>query len=84
VVTIALPQELNSVKIGEAAQENGYLLSFNSEYLRRQNWIQICLMGECGREKLVSLTNALNRICFRRRASSIGSEEKAAAIPAVK
>jgi aspartate aminotransferase-like enzyme len=67
VVTIALPPELNSVKIGEAMQEAGYLLSYNSGYLRRKNWIQICLMGECAREKIVPVANALNRVCFRER-----------------
>jgi aspartate aminotransferase-like enzyme len=77
VVTIGLPKEMDSSKIGNAAHENGYLLSFNSEYLRRKNWIQICLMGDCAREKLVSLTNTLHRICFRKRLS--GSEEKAVA-----
>jgi aspartate aminotransferase-like enzyme len=65
VVTIALPAEMNSVKIGELVQEAGYLLSFNSEYLRRKNWIQICLMGECTREKVVSLLNAMKRVCGR-------------------
>ncbi|MGD0745925.1 MAG: aminotransferase class V-fold PLP-dependent enzyme [Verrucomicrobiota bacterium] len=69
VVTIALPPILNSVKIGEAMQEAGYLLSYNSGYLRRKNWIQICLMGECTHEKVVSVTNALNRVCFRRHVS---------------
>jgi len=67
VLTIALPEQLNSVKIGGLMQESGYLLSCNSEYLRRRNWIQISLMGECAKEKLVSLLNALNRVCFRRR-----------------
>jgi aspartate aminotransferase-like enzyme len=67
VVTVALPQEMNSVKIGEAMQESGYLLSYNSGYLRRKNWIQICLMGECTYEKVVSVANALNRVCFHRR-----------------
>jgi aspartate aminotransferase-like enzyme len=66
VVTIALPPELSSAKVGELVQESGYLLSYNSEYLRRKNWIQICLMGECTSEKVVSLLNALNRACFRR------------------
>ena len=70
VVTIALPPEMNSVKIGEAMQESGYLLSYNSGYLRRKNWIQICLMGECTYEKVVSVTNALNRVCFRRHVPS--------------
>jgi aspartate aminotransferase-like enzyme len=64
VCTIALPPEMNSVKLGEQMQEAGYLLSCNSDYLRRQNWIQICLMGECTREKVVSLLNGLNRVCF--------------------
>ena len=69
VVTIALPAEMNSVKTCEAMQESGYLLSYNSGYLRRKNWIQICLMGECTYEKVVSVANALNRVCFRRHVS---------------
>ena len=66
VVTIALPPEMNSAQLGESIQESGYLLSYNSEYLRRKNWIQICLMGECTREKVISLLNALKRACSRR------------------
>jgi aspartate aminotransferase-like enzyme len=69
VVTIALPESLNSTQIGTLVQESGYLVSCNSDYLRRRNWIQICLMGECTREKVVSLLNALNRVCFRRKQS---------------
>ncbi|MGB8370721.1 MAG: aminotransferase class V-fold PLP-dependent enzyme [Limisphaerales bacterium] len=71
VITIALPPEMNSLKIGEAMQEAGYLLSCNSEYLRQKNWIQICLMGECPREKIVSVVNALNRVCSQRRISPV-------------
>jgi len=67
VVTLALPPEMNSVKVGEAMQEAGYLVSCNSGYLRCKNWIQICLMGECTQEKVVSVANALNRVCFHRR-----------------
>ena len=66
VVTIALPPEMNSLKIGGLIQESGYLVSYNSEYLRKKNWMQICLMGECTHEKVVSLLNAMNRVCFRR------------------
>jgi aspartate aminotransferase-like enzyme len=72
VVTLTLPAEMDSVKIGQLIEESGYLLSYNSDYLRRRNWIQICLMGECAREKAVSLLNALNRVCFRRRAMPSG------------
>ena len=67
VITVVLPKEMDSTKIGNAMQEAGYLLSYNSDYLRRRNWIQICFMGECTREKVVSLLNALNRTCFKRR-----------------
>jgi len=65
IVTLALPQRLNSLTVGKLAAEAGYLLSYNSEYLRPRNWIQISLMSECAREKLVSLLNVLNRIRCR-------------------
>ncbi len=65
VVTIALPEHQNSVTVGNLLKESGFLLSYNSDYLRAQNWIQICLMGEIAREKVVALTNALMRICSR-------------------
>ncbi|HZQ46442.1 MAG TPA: aminotransferase class V-fold PLP-dependent enzyme, partial [Verrucomicrobiae bacterium] len=66
VVTIVLPKELSSAKAGAQLHEAGFLLSCNSEYLRQRNWIQICTMGECAREKLVSLLKHLGRICPRR------------------
>ncbi len=55
VVTIVLPRELSSVTVALQLQSEGYLLSFNSEYLRERNWIQICLMGEYSREKIVRM-----------------------------
>lgn len=67
VFTLALPTELNSVQLGDALQEAGYLLSYNSEYLRRRNFLQICLLGECTQEKVVSLLNALHRVSAKRR-----------------
>ena len=62
VITIQLPADIGSVKFGGAMQEAGYLLSFNSEYLRRKNWIQVCLLGEFAREKVIALANAMNRV----------------------
>jgi len=67
VITIAMPPGLNSVEVGARLQESGYLLSCNSEYLKRKNWIQICLMGECHRDKVVALLNAMNRVCFKKK-----------------
>jgi aspartate aminotransferase-like enzyme len=65
VVTIELPPELNSIVLGNRMQEAGFLLSFNSGYLRRRNWLQVCLLGECARDKMVSLVNVLARVCFK-------------------
>jgi aspartate aminotransferase-like enzyme len=66
VATIALPTRLDSARIGARLQEIGFLLSCNSDYLRKRNWIQICTMGECTREKLGSLLNHLSRITAER------------------
>lgn len=63
VLTIQLPENLNSASIGNLMKESGFLLSCNSDYLRQKNWIQICLMGEIAREKVVALVNALQRVC---------------------
>lgn len=62
VVTIALPENLNSTQVGSLLKESGFLVSCNSEYLREKNWIQACLMGEVAREKVVALANALQRV----------------------
>jgi aspartate aminotransferase-like enzyme len=61
VVTIAVPPNQDSTQMGQQLQKAGYLLSYNSDYLRKQNWIQICLMGEYSPEKLESLTTWLAR-----------------------
>jgi aspartate aminotransferase-like enzyme len=61
VVTIALPPGQNSAQLGQQLQKAGYLLSYNSDYLRQRNWIQICLMGEFSPDKLESLTSWLGK-----------------------
>jgi aspartate aminotransferase-like enzyme len=76
VITLAMPPDVDSVKIGNMMQESGYLLSYHSEYLRRKNWLQICLMGECAQDKLLSLLNALNRVCLRRRPARGATDSK--------
>ena len=70
VITVALPPQLNSVKVGDAMHEAGYLLSYNSRYLRKENWIQICLLGECSQDKIFPVANALNRVCSRWRVAA--------------
>lgn len=65
VVTLVLPPEQSSIELGQRMEENGFLLSYNSEYLRKRNWIQIAVMGECTREKMISLVNVLKRVAAK-------------------
>jgi len=63
VITIALPQKIKSASVGRRARNAGYLLSYGSEYLLKRNWIQICLMGEYSKRKVISLLHLLQGIC---------------------
>jgi len=61
VITLALPESISSQKTGDQLQAAGFLLSYQSEYLRERNWIQICLMGDCSRQSLVALLTELRK-----------------------
>src|SRR5439155_11482569 len=61
VITLALPKSISSQKTGDQLQAAGFLLSYQSEYLRDRNWIQICLMGDCSRQSLVALLTELRK-----------------------
>jgi aspartate aminotransferase-like enzyme len=66
IVTLALPDGVSAEAFGERLAAAGFELSFRSGYLRRRNWIQISLMGECSRERLEPLLTAL-RMDYRAR-----------------
>lgn len=59
IITIALPEGIQSKNLGSQLEEAGYFLSYKSQYLLNRNWIQICLMGECSQEKLAPLLDLL-------------------------
>ena len=59
VITLVLPEGLRSQQVGDELQTAGLWLSYQSEYLRQRNWVQICLMGDCTRSHLVSLLTEL-------------------------
>jgi aspartate aminotransferase-like enzyme len=67
VVSIVLPPEFSSRNVGWLLQQEGYLLSYKSEYLLKRNWIQICLMGEWSRENVLTLPNVLSDLCAEAR-----------------
>ena len=55
VVSIALPDQLSSLHIGEAMERRGWLLSYLSGYLLERNIIQICLMGSVAAEQCLQM-----------------------------
>lgn len=63
VFTIILPKEVNSRTIGAQLKSEGYLLSHQSGYLLKRNWIQICLMGEWEHASLKALPDVLAGLC---------------------
>ncbi len=63
VVTVALERPFRTEKIGRRLEEAGYQLSYRSEYLRKRNWMQVCLMGECRRRDLNRMLETLTSLC---------------------
>lgn len=59
VHTIALPPGVSSRAVGDRLQDAGFLLSYESGYLERRNWVQACLMGEWDDDALGALPAAL-------------------------
>jgi len=62
VITLALHESISSQEIGDQLQAAGFLLSYQSQYLRDRNWVQICLMGDCSRQSLVALLTELRKV----------------------
>ena len=65
VTTIALPTRsatgrgLEAQEMGRNLEAHGFYTSYASGYLRRRNWLQICLMGETDHEQLERLLPVL-------------------------
>ena len=62
VITLALPPNMSSTALGDSLEQAGFSLSYNSEYLRARNWIQICLMGEFSRRDVEPLLDAMAHV----------------------
>ncbi len=59
VLTIPIEGEYNSKEIGDYLRQIGYLVSYESSYLLKRNWIQICLMGNLKKHHLDKLVEIL-------------------------
>jgi len=59
VITIPLPERLDSRVLGMKLERSGYYLNWRSGYLLERNWIQIALMGDCTEEMMTPLIELL-------------------------
>jgi aspartate aminotransferase-like enzyme len=59
VITLIPPPPVQAHTIGDRLLEAGFLASYQSDYLRARNWLQICLMGECNQTALAALLREL-------------------------
>jgi aspartate aminotransferase-like enzyme len=46
ITTVALPGKVSAEDVATELAKRGFHIAHQSEYLRRRNWLQICLMGE--------------------------------------
>ncbi|WP_186316130.1 GNAT family N-acetyltransferase [Catellatospora sichuanensis] len=65
IVTIALPAALPAAAVGARLEQAGYLLAYQSGYLRDRNWLQISLMGRWTWPALRGLLAALAALAVR-------------------
>lgn len=45
IITIVMPHHISSINIGNRLMEKGILISYESDYLIKRNWIQFAFMG---------------------------------------
>lgn len=62
IVTIALPANVQSAEAARTIERAGFLVGHASSYLRKRNWIQVCLMGEWQRDVLPELLRTLKTV----------------------
>lgn len=67
-ITIPLPGATNSSRVGAAAEADGWQLSYQSGYLMRRNWIQVCLLGDADRASLEGFAPRLGALIRRQAA----------------
>jgi aspartate aminotransferase-like enzyme len=46
VITLRMPNGVNSLDVSDRLEAAGFLLSCRSTYLSSRNWLQVCLMGD--------------------------------------
>ncbi len=59
VFTLKIPEPVSSLQLGHLLKNQGYLLSYQSEYLVASNCVQICLMSPLAFEDVIALPDLI-------------------------
>ncbi len=62
IITIRLPETINSSEFGKFLAQKNIIISYGSDYLLRQNMVQICLFSEICDDDLQNIVNVLNQV----------------------
>ncbi|WP_175989167.1 aminotransferase class V-fold PLP-dependent enzyme [Bacillus sp. Marseille-Q1617] len=62
VITIEIPPGLSSRVIGDECKKRGILLSYESDYLLKRNWVQVALMGYQREEEVMKAMTVLKGV----------------------
>jgi len=62
IITIRLPESVKSSTFGKLLEQQNILISYNSDYLLKQNLVQLCLFSDIDDEDLKSLLGVLETI----------------------
>ncbi len=62
IITIPIPLEYSSKEIGDILKNKGYLISYESAYLIKRNWIQLAFMGAVEKENLNPIIRILEEM----------------------
>ena len=62
IITIRLPETINSSEFGKLLAQKNIIISYGSDYLLRQNLVQICLFSEICDDDLQNIVNVLNQV----------------------
>jgi aspartate aminotransferase-like enzyme len=62
ILTLRLPESMNSSSFGESLENQNILVNYNSEYLQSHNLIQICLFSDINEEELQYIVAVLKSL----------------------
>jgi aspartate aminotransferase-like enzyme len=62
IITIVMPESMNSVKFGKLMEDHNFSVNYNSEYLVRQNMIQICLFSDLSEDDMCFIIHVIETI----------------------